>query len=61
MSAINATKNPANHSRIKHIEVRYHFIRENVKKGDTSFEFVLFGIFAKPLTEKQFKFIRTEL
>jgi len=27
-SSINLTKNPVHHSRTKHIEIRYHFIRE---------------------------------
>jgi hypothetical protein len=32
-SAISFAKNPVLHSRTKHIEVRYHFLRENVEKG----------------------------
>lgn len=28
MSAINISKNPAQHSRMKHIDIRYLFIRE---------------------------------
>jgi hypothetical protein len=31
-SAISVAKNPVLHSRTKHIEVRYHFPRDNVKK-----------------------------
>jgi len=33
MSAINITKNPSQHSRTKHIEVRHHFIQDQVEKG----------------------------
>jgi hypothetical protein len=33
-SAISVAKNPALHSRTKHIEVRYHFLRDNVEKGN---------------------------
>ena len=34
MSAINLANNPILHSRTKHIEIRYHFIRDHVSKGD---------------------------
>ena len=33
-SAIMISKNPVLHSRTKHIEIRHHFIRDNVEKGD---------------------------
>jgi hypothetical protein len=33
-SAISIAKNPVLHSRTKHIEVRYHFLRDNVEKGN---------------------------
>ena len=32
-SAICMTKNPTFHSRSKHIAIKYHFIRDEVKKG----------------------------
>ena len=32
-SAINISKNPVQHSKTKHIDVRYHFIREHVESG----------------------------
>jgi hypothetical protein len=32
-SAINIAQNPVLHSKTKHIEVRYHFLRDNVEKG----------------------------
>jgi hypothetical protein len=32
-SAINLSKNPVHHDRSKHIEVKYHFIRECVEGG----------------------------
>ncbi|XP_020999369.1 uncharacterized mitochondrial protein AtMg00810-like [Arachis duranensis] len=37
-SAINLTKNPVQHSRTKHIEIRHHFIRDHVQKGDVVIE-----------------------
>jgi hypothetical protein len=32
-SAIELAKNSVNHERSKHIEVRFHFIRDHVKEG----------------------------
>jgi len=32
-SCIAITKNPVHHSRTKHIDIRYHFIKDNVKNG----------------------------
>ena len=65
-SAINLTKNPIQHSRTKHIEIRHHFIRDHVQKGDIVLDFIstdkqLADIFTKPLIEEQFCFIRGEL
>jgi hypothetical protein len=32
-SSISVAKNPLLHSKTKHIEARYHFMRDNVEKG----------------------------
>ena len=65
-SAINISKNPVQHSRTKHIEVRHHFLRDHMQKGDIQLEFVgtdqqLADIFTKPLSEDRFVSIRREL
>jgi len=39
-SVINLTKNPIQHSRNKHIEIRHHFIRDHVNNGDCEIQFV---------------------
>ncbi|GKB23015.1 retrovirus-related pol polyprotein from transposon TNT 1-94 [Tanacetum coccineum] len=36
--AIDLSKNPIQHSHTKHIEIRYHFLRDNVQKGNISIE-----------------------
>lgn len=35
-SAINISKNPVQHYRTKHIDIRYHFIRELVENKEIS-------------------------
>ena len=65
-SAISITKNLVQHLRTKHIDVRHHFIRDHVEKGDVSISFIptdlqLADIFTKPLAEERFNFIRLEL
>ena len=54
------------HSRSKHIEIRHHFIKDYVQKGDIILEFIqtkfqLANIFTKPLDKNRFNFIRREL
>ena len=65
-SAINQTKNLVLHSRTKHVEIRHHFLREHVEKGDVAFKHVdsknqLADIFTKPLVTESFVNIRGEL
>ena len=65
-SAIKISKNPILHSRTKHIEIRHHFIRDHILKGDVVFEFVdtknqLADIITKPLNKDSFYTVRREL
>ncbi|KAL8098520.1 hypothetical protein AgCh_031337 [Apium graveolens] len=58
-SAIAITENPVQHSRTKHIDIKYHFIREHVMNGTVELHFVpseiqLADIFTKPLDEFTF-------
>ncbi|GJW21301.1 hypothetical protein Tco_0031923 [Tanacetum coccineum] len=41
-SAIGLSKNPVLHSRIKHIEIRHHFLHDNVQKGNISIKKEIF-------------------
>jgi len=57
--AIHLTKNPIQHSKTKHIEIRHHFIRDHVQKGDCKIEFVkienkLANWFTKSLAHDRF-------
>ena len=65
-SAINLSKIPVNHSRTKHIDIRHHFLRDNIEKDLINLEFVssdkqLADIFTKPLNENTFINLRREL
>jgi hypothetical protein len=65
-SAINLSKNPVLHSRTKHIDIRHHFLRDHVLKGDISLEFIttdkqIADILTKPLKEDIFINLRREL
>nr|GEY38956.1 hypothetical protein [Tanacetum cinerariifolium] len=61
-AAIAISYNPVQHSRTKHIEVRYHFIKEKVKKGIVELFFVgtvyqLADLFTKALLVERFKYL----
>ncbi|GJS78251.1 retrovirus-related pol polyprotein from transposon TNT 1-94 [Tanacetum coccineum] len=61
-SAIAISCNPIQHSRTKHIKIRYHFIKERVEKGTIELYFVgteyqLADLFTKALPKERFKFL----
>ncbi|GJT21922.1 hypothetical protein Tco_0891859 [Tanacetum coccineum] len=65
-SAIAISNNPVLHSRTKHIDIRLHFIRDHILKGDIELHFIptqyqLADIFTKPLDEPTFKRLIVEL
>ncbi|WVZ97033.1 hypothetical protein U9M48_042598 [Paspalum notatum var. saurae] len=62
-SAISVAKNPILHSRTKHIDVRFHFLRDHYEKGDIDLVHIasenqLADIFTKPLEFDAFKRLR---
>jgi hypothetical protein len=65
-SVIKITYNPCEHSRTKHIDIRYHFLRDHAIKGDIVISHVetndqLPDIFTKPLDVKQLCELWSEL
>ena len=65
-SAINLAKNPVLHGRSKHIEARFHFLREKVNRGELevrhcSSEAQLADIFTKGLKIDRFLNLRKKL
>ncbi|KAJ9566212.1 hypothetical protein OSB04_002178 [Centaurea solstitialis] len=61
-SAIQITTNPVQHSQTKHIDIRYHFIKDHVEKGNIELFFVeserqLADLFTKAFDEKRHYYI----
>ena len=59
-SVINLSKNPVQHSKSKHMEIRYHFIRDLVEERVVCLEFIHTdnqntNIFTKPLDGLRFE------
>nr|GEY01707.1 zinc finger, CCHC-type [Tanacetum cinerariifolium] len=60
---IDLSKNPMQHSRTKHIEIRHRFLQDNVQKGNISIKKVssednIANILTKPLKRESFNYIR---
>ena len=65
-SVINISKNPIQHSRMKHIEIRHRFIREFVEDSTLTLEFIhtddlKADLFTKPLDSKRFEFLHQNI
>nr|GEU74023.1 copia protein [Tanacetum cinerariifolium] len=63
---IDLSKNPVQHSKTKHIEIRHHFLHDNVQKGNISIEKVaskdnIADIFTKILKREVFNYLRLGL
>ena len=64
--AIALSKNTKNSTRVKHIGVQYHFIRERVETGEIQLEYIdthemTADIFTKPVGPTTFKYLRQKL
>uniref|UniRef100_A0ACD5WTY3 Uncharacterized protein n=1 Tax=Avena sativa TaxID=4498 RepID=A0ACD5WTY3_AVESA len=65
-SAIQLSKNPVFHDRSKHIEVRFHFIRESIEQGKVEIDYIstddqLADILTKSLGRVRFQDLRTRI
>jgi hypothetical protein len=65
-SAVKIVNNLVQHSHTKHIDIRHHFLRDHVTKGDIILEGVrsedqLADIFTKPLDKTRCCMLRNEL
>ena len=64
--SIALAKNPEFHKRTKHIDIRYHFVREKVESGEVTIEYcptqdMLADIMTKPIAAPQFAALRSKL
>ena len=64
--AITITKNPMFHQKTKHIDRRYHFIKDALQEGIIDLVYYptneqLVDIFTKPLAKDRFNYLRSKL
>jgi hypothetical protein len=60
-SAIAISHNPVHHSMTKHIDIRYHFLKDNIQKGHIELHFIntedqIADVFTKALDETKFQY-----
>ena len=60
---LSISKNPVQHSKTEHTEIRYHFIMDLVERKIVSLEYILtkrqnVDIFTKPLDRSKFETLR---
>ena len=66
MSALKLIKNPEFHQRSKHIDVKYHFVRDLYEKGEINVEYIkseeqTADVFTKALPKPRFLYLRAKL
>lgn len=64
--AIAIAKNPVDHARTKHIDIRYHYIRECVQNGQIQLKYcctenMKADILTKPLPRQRFEYLREKI
>jgi hypothetical protein len=65
-SCIRLSENPVCYDRSKHIEIKYHFIREMIHKGAVKLQYVptdkqVADVLTKPLSRVKFQYFRDKL
>lgn len=64
--AIAIAKDPVKHTRAKHIDIRFHFLRDVIKRGDIELEYcstenMTADILTKPVSKNKFVKCRDEM
>jgi len=65
-SCIKISKNDSNHGRMKHVNIKYHFIREQVESGEVKIQYcktenMKADMFTKSLAKSQFECLRKQI
>jgi hypothetical protein len=65
-SCIKMTENPVFHDKSKHIEIRYHFIRDMVQRGALKLQYIstdeqVADVMTKPLSHVKFEHFQDKL
>ena len=65
-SCVQMSMNPVFHDKSKHIEIRYHFIRDMVRKGAVELQYIptddqTVDVLTKPLPRVKFEYFRRRL
>ena len=60
------SKNPVFHDKSKHIEIKYHYIRDMVQRGAVKLQYVatkeqIADVLTKPLARLKFEYFRERL
>jgi len=63
---VKLSKNPVFHDRLKHIEMRYHYLRDMVQKGAIRLQYIpteeqIADVFTMPLIAVKFVYFETSL
>jgi hypothetical protein len=66
LSYIKMTENPIFHDSSKHIEIRYHYIRDMVQRGALKIQYIsmdeqVVDVLTKPLSRVKFEHFRDKL
>ena len=66
ITCIKLSENPVFHDKSKHIEIKYHFIRDMVMKGAVKLDYIatdeqVADVLTKPLAREKFEYFREKL